>query len=67
MIKAGMIPDEDFKRAMHGVALFCEDKLAIKEEAPQAYKDIDSVMEVVRGARLGRVVAKMRPLAVLKG
>jgi tRNA-splicing ligase RtcB len=52
---------------MEGVTVICEDRHSIKEEAPQAYKDIDAVIEAVVGARLARTVAKMRPLAVLKG
>lgn len=39
----------------------------LAEEAPEAYKDIDAVIEVVHGARLARKVAKLRPLAVMKG
>jgi tRNA-splicing ligase RtcB (3'-phosphate/5'-hydroxy nucleic acid ligase) len=63
----GLISDEAFARAMEGITLICEDRRTIKEEAPQAYKDIDLVIEAVVGAGLARVVAKMRPLAVLKG
>lgn len=39
----------------------------IAEEAPLAYKDIDSVVEVVHNAKLAKKVAKLRPLAVIKG
>jgi tRNA-splicing ligase RtcB len=39
----------------------------LAEEAPDAYKDIDAVVEVVHGAGLARKVAKLRPLAVMKG
>ena len=39
----------------------------LAEEAPDAYKDIDAVIEVVEGAGLARKVAKLRPLAVMKG
>jgi len=49
------------------VYLICEDKRYIKEEAPDAYKDIDDVIETVTGAGLAKAVARMRPLAVLKG
>lgn len=63
----GLISDEAFARAMEGVTLICEDRRSIKEEAPQAYKDIDLVIAAVVGAGLARVVAVMRPLAVLKG
>jgi tRNA-splicing ligase RtcB len=39
----------------------------LAEEAPDAYKDIDAVVEVVVGAGLARKVARLRPLAVMKG
>ncbi len=39
----------------------------IAEEAPLAYKDIDSVVEVVNRAGLAQKVAKLIPLAVIKG
>ncbi len=39
----------------------------LAEEAPDAYKDIDEVIKVVHGAGLARKVAKLRPLAVMKG
>jgi tRNA-splicing ligase RtcB len=67
LIRPGLITDEEFRASMEGVTLICEDRQTIKEEAPQAYKDIDAVIEVVAGAGLARIVAKMRPLAVLKG
>jgi tRNA-splicing ligase RtcB len=38
----------------------------LAEEAPDAYKDIDAVIEVVHGAGLARKVARLRPLAVMK-
>jgi len=67
LLRPGLISDEEFRSAMEGITLICEDRQTIKEEAPQAYKDIDAVIEVVAGAGLAKVVAKMRPLAVLKG
>jgi tRNA-splicing ligase RtcB len=39
----------------------------LAEEAPDAYKDIDAVVEVVHGAGLARKVAKLQPLGVMKG
>lgn len=67
VIKEGAISDERFRESMSHVYLICEDKHAIKEEAPDAYKDIDVVIDIVVGAGLAKPVAKMRPLAVLKG
>jgi tRNA-splicing ligase RtcB len=39
----------------------------LAEEAPQAYKDVDQVVEAVIGADLARKVARLRPVAVIKG
>jgi tRNA-splicing ligase RtcB (3'-phosphate/5'-hydroxy nucleic acid ligase) len=67
VIKQGQITDAEFKESMKGVHLICADRAHIKEEAPAAYKDIDAVIETVVGAGLARVVARLVPLAVLKG
>jgi tRNA-splicing ligase RtcB len=42
-------------------------KDGILEEAPGAYKDIDDVIAVVRGAGLSKPVARLRPIGVMKG
>ncbi len=39
----------------------------LAEEAPAAYKDVNRVVEVVHGAGIARKVARLRPLAVIKG
>lgn len=39
----------------------------LAEEAPQAYKDVDAVVETVSGAGIARKVARLRPVAVVKG
>jgi tRNA-splicing ligase RtcB len=39
----------------------------LAEEAPQAYKDVDQVVQAVVGAGIARKVARLRPLAVIKG
>ena len=39
----------------------------LAEEAPQAYKDVDQVVAVVEAAGLARIVARLEPLAVIKG
>lgn len=40
---------------------------AILDESPQAYKNVDQIVESVVGAGLASVVAKCRPLATIKG
>lgn len=39
----------------------------LAEEAPQAYKDVDRVIEVVSQAGIAKKVARLRPVAVVKG
>ena len=39
----------------------------LAEEAPSAYKDVDAVVETVVAAGIARKVARLRPLAVIKG
>ena len=39
----------------------------LAEEAPSAYKDVDMVVETVSDARIARKVARLRPVAVVKG
>jgi len=50
-----------------GIHVRAQSMSGLAEEAPDAYKDIDAVIDVVAGAGLARKVAKMRPLAVMKG
>jgi tRNA-splicing ligase RtcB len=38
----------------------------LAEEAPQAYKDVDRVVEVVHGAGIAQKVARLVPVAVIK-
>jgi tRNA-splicing ligase RtcB len=62
-----MISDNEFKRSMAGIKLITGDRRRIKEEAPGAYKDIDEVVRIVAQCGWARPVARMVPLAVLKG
>lgn len=39
----------------------------LAEEAPQAYKDVSRVVEVVHRVGIGKKVARLEPLAVIKG
>lgn len=39
----------------------------IVEEAPGAYKDVDEVVRVSHELGIGNLVAKLKPLAVIKG
>jgi tRNA-splicing ligase RtcB len=64
---AGRITDEQFKRSMQGIKLIAGNKRTIKEEAPDAYKDIEEVVRIVIECGWAKAVARMVPLAVLKG
>ena len=50
-----------------GILVKCYSMRGIAEEAPQAYKNIDEVVEVVHQAGLSKKVARLVPLAVIKG
>jgi tRNA-splicing ligase RtcB len=39
----------------------------LAEEAPEAYKDVERVVDVVAQAGIARKVARLRPIAVIKG
>jgi len=51
----------------HGIEVYTENWRGLAEEAPQAYKDIDEVVRVSHEAGIGRPVARLCPLAVIKG
>lgn len=51
----------------HGVKVRAGSMSDLAEEAPQAYKDVDIVVETVTHAGIARKVARLRPVAVIKG
>jgi tRNA-splicing ligase RtcB len=51
----------------HGITIRCPSNAELAEEAPEAYKDIDRVVDVVAGAGLAKKVARLVPLGVVKG
>lgn len=55
------------KLGQRGIIIKCWSPRGIAEEAPQAYKNINNVVEVVHQAGLSKKVAKLVPLAVIKG
>lgn len=42
-------------------------RATMAEEMPDAYKDISRVVDVVHGAGISKKIAKLRPIAVIKG
>jgi len=60
---------EDLKRDLEssGIHVRAGSMAGLAEEAPEAYKDVDRVIEAVTGAGIARKVARLRPVAVVKG
>ncbi|MFC1502102.1 RtcB family protein [bacterium] len=50
-----------------GIIVQSRSRKTLFEEVPEAYKDINRVVDIVHGAGLSHKVAKMRPLGVVKG
>ena len=50
-----------------GIHIRAGSMAGLAEEAPQAYKDVDQVVEAVVGGGIARKVARLHPLAVIKG
>jgi tRNA-splicing ligase RtcB len=50
-----------------GILVRSESRDGILEEIPEAYKNVDEVIEVVHDAGLARKVARLRPIGVIKG
>ena len=50
-----------------GIKIKATSKHVIEEEAPGAYKDVDSVVRVSDSTGIAKLVAKLKPIAVCKG
>lgn len=50
-----------------GIYIKAASRDGIVEEAPGAYKDVDEVVRVAHGAGISRIVARLKPLGVMKG
>jgi tRNA-splicing ligase RtcB len=50
-----------------GITVRAGSMSGLAEEAPEAYKDVNSVVNVAHGAGISRKVARTRPIAVVKG
>ncbi len=53
--------------ARKGILIRAAGRATVAEEIPEAYKDVAEVVEVVAQAGIGKIVARLRPLAVIKG
>jgi len=50
-----------------GIMVKASGRGTLVEEAPQAYKDVNEVVDVVHNAGIAKRVCRMRPLGVIKG
>jgi tRNA-splicing ligase RtcB len=50
-----------------GIIVRAQNPRTLAEEASEAYKDVTEVVHVLEQAGIARVVARLRPLAVMKG
>jgi tRNA-splicing ligase RtcB len=50
-----------------GVFVRADSRDGITEEIPEAYKDVDAVIDVVHNAGLATRVARLKPIGVIKG
>ncbi|WP_298035766.1 RtcB family protein [uncultured Desulfuromonas sp.] len=53
--------------AARGILIRAAGRATVAEEIPEAYKDVAEVVQVVQQAGIGKIVARLRPLAVVKG
>jgi len=58
---------ETQKLEEQGIILRSETCDGILEEIPEAYKDVDAVVDVVHNAGLAKKVARLKPMGVIKG
>jgi tRNA-splicing ligase RtcB len=63
-VRGDRLRDELEKR---GIYVRAGSMPGLAEEAPQAYKDVDSVVDVVSEAGIATKVARLKPIAVIKG
>jgi len=50
-----------------GIVICAKSMSGLAEEAPAAYKDVSRVVEVVAGAGIANRIARLEPVAVIKG
>lgn len=60
---------EDLRKQLEaqGIYIRAGSMAGLAEEAPEAYKDVDDVVGTVTGAGLATKVARLVPVAVVKG
>lgn len=64
-INASDLKRDLFKKK--GIVVLADSYSSLAEEAPQAYKDAEKVIEIAHNAGISKKVAKLEPLGVIKG
>jgi tRNA-splicing ligase RtcB (3'-phosphate/5'-hydroxy nucleic acid ligase) len=66
-IKSVNVPDLLKEMRAKGITIHAAGMKTIAEEAPEAYKDVNDVVNVVHNAGISKRVCRMRPVGVIKG
>ena len=62
----GKVQKDQLRQTRIGSLVICDDSDLLFEEAPEGYKDIESVIEDLKGAGLIEVVASFKPIVTYK-
>jgi len=66
-IKRGKGRSIERELGQRGIIVKARVRKTLAEEMPEAYKDVDAVVEVMHAAKICRKVARIHPLGVVKG
>ncbi|MCD6569969.1 MAG: RtcB family protein [Deltaproteobacteria bacterium] len=62
--KGRSVFDELSKKEIYAIAA---SKATLAEEMPESYKDVSDVVDTISGAGVAKVIAKLRPIGMIKG
>jgi len=65
VVQGSVLKKELFEKK--GIIVMAGSMQGLAEEAPQAYKDVNEVVDIAHNAGISKKVARLRPLGVLKG
>jgi tRNA-splicing ligase RtcB len=59
----------DIRRELEGQGVYARaaSRQVLAEEMPEAYKNVDDVVQVCHGAGISKLVARLKPIGVMKG
>jgi tRNA-splicing ligase RtcB len=64
-----LVDYQQLRRTLHdaGIEVRAASAKGLIEEAPEAYKEVDQVVDVVAATHIADKVARLRPIAIIKG